>query len=308
MIAYVCTKYACSGDHAISWKTARYKKNVQRRQFYMYMWFKVQTFQSTTRSTTRPILHVVHGSNRPTYHQYDMTPKFKDQTIQHTTKITTRQILHVVHGSNRSTYHLDYNISQFYMRIRGQTVQHTIKSATRPILHVVHGSNLLFYHQRYMTSKFTCGSRTILSNIPPRLQHAPNSICVSRSKPSNLRPRLQDVQPYTGGLLCKPSNCQTQNSIQPLSHVHVHNLVPPVIVTGVSSCELGKGQETNETHVTSSLKIYISRSCLKLTCRHINRRHICFNIKSISVHPLLWMNVMLDFICMVFAGMWTTFR
>ena len=42
---------------------------------------------------------------------------------------------------------------------------------------------------------------------------------------------------------------------------------------------------------------------LKLTCRHINRRHICFNIKSISVHPLLWMNVMLDFICMVFAGM-----
>ena len=41
--------------------------------------------------------------------------------------------------------------------------------------------------------------------------------------------------------------------------------------------------------------------CLKLTCRHINHRHICFNIKSISVHPLLWMNVMLDFICMVFA-------
>ena len=47
---------------------------------------------------------------------------------------------------------------------------------------------------------------------------------------------------------------------------------------------------------------------LKLTCHHINRRHFCFNIKSISVHPLLWMNVMLDFICMVFAGMWTTFR
>ena len=46
-----------------------------------------------------------------------------------------------------------------------------------------------------------------------------------------------------------------------------------------------------------------SKSYLKLTCRHINHRHICFNIKSISVHPLLWMNVMLDFICMVFAGM-----
>ena len=42
---------------------------------------------------------------------------------------------------------------------------------------------------------------------------------------------------------------------------------------------------------------------LKLTCHHINRRHFCFNIKSIFVHPLLWMNVMLDFICMVFAGM-----
>ena len=41
---------------------------------------------------------------------------------------------------------------------------------------------------------------------------------------------------------------------------------------------------------------------LKLTCRHINRRYICFNIKSISVHPLLWMNVMLDFICMVVVG------
>ena len=40
---------------------------------------------------------------------------------------------------------------------------------------------------------------------------------------------------------------------------------------------------------------------IKLTCHHINRRHICLNIKSISVHPLLWMNVMLDFICIVFA-------
>ena len=42
---------------------------------------------------------------------------------------------------------------------------------------------------------------------------------------------------------------------------------------------------------------------LKLTCHHLNRRHICFNIKSIPVHPLLWMNVMLDFIYMVFAEM-----
>ena len=42
---------------------------------------------------------------------------------------------------------------------------------------------------------------------------------------------------------------------------------------------------------------------LKLTCHHLNRRHICFNIKSIPVHPLLWMNVMLDFICMVFTEM-----
>ena len=54
--------------------------------------------------------------------------------------------------------------------------------------------------------------------------------------------------------------------------------------------------------------ILLIKSDLKLTCRHINRRHFCFNIKSISVHPLLSMNVMLDFICMVFAGMWTMFR
>ena len=47
----------------------------------------------------------------------------------------------------------------------------------------------------------------------------------------------------------------------------------------------------------------ITNILLKLTCHHINRRHFCFNIKSISVHPLLWMNVMLDFIFMVFAGM-----
>ena len=45
---------------------------------------------------------------------------------------------------------------------------------------------------------------------------------------------------------------------------------------------------------------------LKLACHHINHRHICFNIKSISVHPLLWMNVMLDFICMVFAELLST--
>ena len=53
---------------------------------------------------------------------------------------------------------------------------------------------------------------------------------------------------------------------------------------------------------------YLVLLALKLTCHHINRRHFCFNIKSISVHPLLWKNVMLDFICMVFDGMWTTFR
>ena len=61
------------------------------------------------------------------------------------------------------------------------------------------------------------------------------------------------------------------------------------------------------TRATKLLPLCISL-LLKLTCHHINRRHFCFNIKSISVHPLLWMNVMLDFICMVFAGMWTTFR
>ena len=35
-------------------------------------------------------------------------------------------------------------------------------------------------------------------------------------------------------------------------------------------------------------------------------RHICFYIKYISVHPLLWMNVMLDFMCMVYAELFKT--
>ena len=58
-----------------------------------------------------------------------------------------------------------------------------------------------------------------------------------------------------------------------------------------------------KTTFTPTSHLNIFKPPLKLTCRHINRRHICFNIKSISVHPLLWMSVMLDFICMVFAGM-----
>ena len=38
---------------------------------------------------------------------------------------------------------------------------------------------------------------------------------------------------------------------------------------------------------------------LNLTSHHINRRHN--NIKFISLHPLLWINFMLDFICIGFA-------
>ena len=45
---------------------------------------------------------------------------------------------------------------------------------------------------------------------------------------------------------------------------------------------------------------------LKLTRRHLNRRHIFFYIKSLSVHPLLWMNVMLDFICIGFTKLSAT--
>ena len=48
------------------------------------------------------------------------------------------------------------------------------------------------------------------------------------------------------------------------------------------------------------------RVMLKLTYHHINRRDICFNIKSIPVNPLLWIYVMLDFICMVFAELSST--
>ena len=38
-----------------------------------------------------------------------------------------------------------------------------------------------------------------------------------------------------------------------------------------------------------------------MTRRHLNRGHICSNIKSFSVQPLLCMNVMFDFICIGFA-------
>ena len=71
--------------------------------------------------------------------------------------------------------------------------------------------------------------------------------------------------------------------------------------------ETRSGPSENFTHPLIAPPIvvilFLKFLCLKLTCHHINRRHFCFNIKSISFHPLLWMNVMLDFICMVFAGM-----
>ena len=58
------------------------------------------------------------------------------------------------------------------------------------------------------------------------------------------------------------------------------------------------GVKTNTIHIIDKNTV---DKYLKLTCHHINRRHICFNIKSISVDPLFWMDVMLDFFCMVFA-------
>ena len=45
---------------------------------------------------------------------------------------------------------------------------------------------------------------------------------------------------------------------------------------------------------------------LKLTRPYINRRHIFFNIYSFSVQPLLWTNVMLDFICIDFVELSAT--
>ena len=44
---------------------------------------------------------------------------------------------------------------------------------------------------------------------------------------------------------------------------------------------------------------------LKLTSSHINR-HFSFKIKSVSLHPLLWMNYMLDFIFIGFAELKAT--
>ena len=64
----------------------------------------------------------------------------------------------------------------------------------------------------------------------------------------------------------------------------------------------GLNDRNNKTAVKSCDCLFLP---LKLTC-HINRRHICFDIKSISVHQLLWMNVMLDFIYMVLAELLST--
>ena len=64
---------------------------------------------------------------------------------------------------------------------------------------------------------------------------------------------------------------------------------------------IGKFTKTQQQLVDQERK-----ALLKLYCHHINGRHIYFYIKSISVHPLLWMNVMLDFICMIFAELWST--
>ena len=58
-------------------------------------------------------------------------------------------------------------------------------------------------------------------------------------------------------------------------------------------------------HQTRAWFVLYFNKILKLAC-HINCRCFFLNIKSISVHPLLWMNIMLDDICMVFAELWAT--
>ena len=53
--------------------------------------------------------------------------------------------------------------------------------------------------------------------------------------------------------------------------------------------------------------LFLNDSILKLTCRLINHCHfVCIKIKSISMHPLLWMNIMLLSICMVFVELQAT--
>ena len=76
---------------------------------------------------------------------------------------------------------------------------------------------------------------------------------------------------------------------------------------GSGPCRLWGGLEKARHIVPTAFLVRVQ--CLKLTFRHINRRHICLNIKSIIVHPMLWMNVMLDFICIclrraVIKGKW----
>ena len=71
---------------------------------------------------------------------------------------------------------------------------------------------------------------------------------------------------------------------------------------------IASGETVIQKHIFTLIHETISKLKLKLTCHHINHRHISFNIKSIPVHPLLWMNVVLDFICMIFAEPWSTKR
>ena len=54
---------------------------------------------------------------------------------------------------------------------------------------------------------------------------------------------------------------------------------------------------------SSDISLFIMS--FKLTWHHIYRRYI-FDIESISMHPLLWMNAILDFICKGFAEHWWT--
>ena len=77
------------------------------------------------------------------------------------------------------------------------------------------------------------------------------------------------------------------------SHVRTQNHGKLPTVYGTHICAHRKSRK--QVHWTP-LKVK-----LKLTSRHINRHHICFNIKSFSVNPLLWMNVILDFICIGFS-------
>ena len=72
-----------------------------------------------------------------------------------------------------------------------------------------------------------------------------------------------------------------------------------------TECPISTTNFTAVRHCRVTFKI-VTRQIDQSDCWKLTWGIIIVNIKSISLHPLLWMNVMLDFICMGFTELWAT--